>query len=295
MRALGKEPTSLGRRWRLSFIWCGLCFALAGTSLRFGPEHPINQVAPTLVTPLRITAQNLGMSVRNRWQGLVDQVEEGQRVQVLEEELGLANSKLHELQGMKNEIARLKAQLEFSESRKDLDLLAGEVIATEGSLFAHRIRVRISSSLQRKISAGSPVIAGETLIGQVIRAGADDVEVMLLTDPRSAVDVRAEDGSTTGIAVGTQSNTPDLLMLKYAENSQELAPNLVFRSTGRDGRFPEGLIVARTYSSSKPDIRPTAGVVLKTASTVSGLRYVFVVVGRTGLSSDGKSYRDSEP
>ena len=58
------------------------------------------------------------MSVRNRWQGLVDQVEEGQRVQVLEEELGLANSKLHELQGMKNEIARLKAQLEFSESER---------------------------------------------------------------------------------------------------------------------------------------------------------------------------------
>ena len=234
------------------------------------------------------------MSVRNRWQGLVEQVEEGQRVQVLEEELGLANSKLHELQGMKNEIARLKAQLEFSESRKDLDLLAGEIIATEGSLFAHRIRVRISSSLERRISAGSPVIAGETLIGQVIRAGADDVEVMLLTDPRSAVDVRAEDGSTTGIAVGTQSNTPDLLMLKYAENSQELPPNLVFRSTGRDGRFPEGLIVAKTYSSSKPEVRPTKGVVLKTASTVSGLRYVFVVVGRTGLSSDGKSYRDSE-
>lgn len=96
--------------------------------------------------------------------------------------------------------------------------------------------VWIETEGDRQDLVGQAVIAGEALLGRIVRQNGRFAQVLLLRDVESAVDVVSESG-VRGIVVGTGSDRP---RLAWVPRYEPLEPGELLRSTGRDAVFPAG-------------------------------------------------------
>lgn len=96
--------------------------------------------------------------------------------------------------------------------------------------------VWIDTEGDRQDLVGQAVIAGEALLGRIVRQNGRFGQVLLLRDVESAVDVVSESG-VRGIVVGTGADTP---RLAWVPRYEPLEPGELLRTTGRDAVFPSG-------------------------------------------------------
>jgi rod shape-determining protein MreC len=98
-----------------------------------------------------------------------------------------------------------------------------------------------------------PVVSLGGVIGTVLRVAGDKVDVKLIVDPDSAVDVVAERTGARGIIRGTGDLTRYLLRVEYAQRTDEVDVGDLLVTSGVGRRFPKGLPVARVTRVVKRD------------------------------------------
>ena len=89
------------------------------------------------------------------------------------------------------------------------------------------------------------------VVGQVVSVTARSAKVLLLTDPNSGIDVLVQRTRTHGIVSGSLENGT---VLKYVKRSEDIQVGDRLITSGLDGIFPKGVMVATVIKVRKQNL-----------------------------------------
>jgi len=186
---------------------------------------PVQTAADAVVSPVAdwVDGVTSAGDLRSERDELRTQVDE------LQSELARSEGALKE-----NEELRTLLELPFA---GDLEGITAEVIARAPNAFERTIVLNKGTS--SGIAEGMPVVAGDGLVGRVVRAGSTSAKVLLITDESSGVSVRIE--NETGSAVGQRGR--DTLAVDFVDPDASISEGDVAVTLGEMSRFPPGVPV----------------------------------------------------
>lgn len=195
--------------------------------------------------------------------------EDNQRLR--DELLGLQMA-VQRLNFLENENARLR-QLLGSEVRAASRRMAAEVVSVATDPFSHQ--VVINKGYQNGVYEGQPVLDNRGIVGQVISVARNTARVLLISDQRHAISLRAERNDIRVIAQGTGSLTQ--LELSFIPHSTDLKEGDVLVSSGLGGVFPEGYPVAEIRVINRDERLPYAQVLVTPFAQLDRVRTLLLL------------------
>ncbi len=148
-----------------------------------------------------------------------------------------------------------------------------EVLYTARNPFTRKIVV--DKGLTNSIQAGMPVIDGSGVVGQVTDVGTFSSEVTLVTEKDQSVPVMVVRNGLRAVAVG--SGKDGSIDIPFMPVSADVQTGDMFVTSGIDGTYPPGLVVAEVTSVEKNAARVFAKISAKPAAGVDNHRYVMVL------------------
>lgn len=136
-------------------------------------------------------------------------------------------------------------------------------------------KVVVDKGLTDGVKAGMPVIDGSGVVGQVTTVGTFTSEVTLLTEKDQSVPVMLLRNGLRAIAVG--SGKDGSIDVPFMPVSADVQAGDVFVTSGIDGTYPAGLLVAQVTSVEKNAAYVFAKIVAKPAAGVEAHRYVMIM------------------
>ncbi|MBU0553760.1 rod shape-determining protein MreC [Myxococcota bacterium] len=267
-----------------------ICGAIA--LLKFDPDPeghpgPVGRFALRTMAPSQALLHRSGARLRGLfldYLALVEVRAENKRLEARIRDLEDKGARWADLV-VENE--RLHRLLELADRRKDLRLHAARVVARGVSEYFRVISVTLDLHHDR-VTPGMPVIAPGGVVGQIRAVTEGRAEVLLLTDPRSAIDVVLEQSRARGVAVGTGQPDQYAARLEYLDRHVKAVAGERVMTTGDDGRYPRGLVVGEVRLSDRPEAAgPFQDATVRPKVDLSALDEVFVVLGPSGLSPEG--------
>ena len=158
-------------------------------------------------------------------------------------------------------------------SRYDDHGLVAEVIYNARNPFTRKIV--IDKGLTDSIQAGMPVIDGDGVVGQVTSVGTFTSEVTLVTEKDQSVPVLITRNGLRAIAVG--SGKDGSIDIPFMPTAADVQTGDLFVSSGIDGTYPAGLVVARVTSVDRSGAYVFAKITAKPAAGVENHRFVLVL------------------
>jgi rod shape-determining protein MreC len=191
-----------------------------------------------------------------------------------------------------NDLARenesLRKLLHFANQRVDLDLrgasVVGRKVAEEPGNLVHTIKVDIGE--RHGADVGMPVASDRGLIGRVMRAGTTWSDVLLITDPSSAVEGRVERSRETGVVFGSTSGE---LRMRFIPQDLGGEPNvaqgdMIFTS-GLSETFPEMIPIGQVVRVEQSDVQTHQEAVIRPTVDFTTLEFVLVITGPAATAS----------
>jgi rod shape-determining protein MreC len=148
-----------------------------------------------------------------------------------------------------------------------------EVLYTARNPFMRKIVV--DKGLTSSIQAGMPVIDGSGVVGQVTNVGTFASEVTLVTEKDQSVPVMLVRNGLRAVAVG--SGKDGSIDIPFMPVSADVQNGDMFVTSGIDGTYPPGLVVAEVTSVQKNAAYVFAKISAKPAAGVDNHRYVMVL------------------
>ena len=148
-----------------------------------------------------------------------------------------------------------------------------EVLYTARNPFTRKIVV--DKGLTNSIQAGMPVIDGSGVVGQVTSVGTFSSEVTLVTEKDQSVPVMLVRSGLRAIAVG--SGKDGSIDIPFMPVSADVQNGDVFVTSGIDGTYPPGLVVAEVTSVQKNSAYVFAKISARPMAGVDNFRYVMVL------------------
>jgi rod shape-determining protein MreC len=182
--------------------------------------------------------------------------------------------------------------------------LLAEVLYSARNPFTRK--VVIDKGLKDAITSGMPVIDGQGVVGQVTNVGTFTSEVTLVTEKDQSVPVMLVRNGLRAIAVG--SGKDGSIDVPFMPVSADIQNGDMFVTSGIDGTYPPGLLVAQVTSVEKNAAYVFAKIAAKPAAGVVSHRYVMVLPvpasgpprpetkaeeGKTGKGRSGQRRRDA--
>lgn len=161
--------------------------------------------------------------------------------ELLEENKRL-RTEIFRLYEIKLQNRRLKDLLGFTEE-EPYDTVPAKVIAGSPSLLRPEF-VTIDKGKKNGISEGMPVVVRNGVVGRVYMVDKLSSQVMLITDPISAVDAVVQRTRARGIVKGKGNNC----ILKYIEREEDIRKGDRIITSGKDGFYPKGIMVGKVES-----------------------------------------------
>jgi len=175
--------------------------------------------------------------VLNTWQDYMNLVDVRQENIKLKEEIQELRQDKFELAEARIQNQRLKKILDFKES-SSYPIVSANVIGGSPSILRSEV-VIVDRGTQDGISQGMPVASSEGIVGRVLTVGDRSSEVLLITDPVSAVDAFIHRTRVRGIVKGTGAGCA----MEYIEQNSDVSVGDKVISSGKEGFFPKGVII----------------------------------------------------
>ena len=160
----------------------------------------------------------------------------------LKKENRILRTKNFEFKEMKLQNERFKKLLNFAEDGP-YDTISANVIAGSPSLLRTEFLV-IDKGTEDGVKEGMPVTTSDGIVGRVYIADKKSSQIMLITDPISAVDAIVQRTRARGIIKG---NINDCVM-EYLENNFEIENGDKIISSGKDGFYPKAILIGTVKS-----------------------------------------------
>lgn len=203
----------------------------------------LDRAVVRLSSPVQAAAAFLARGVSNLWGDYVYLVD----VKSDNARLAFENARLEErvrkLELQEVENRRLRKLMGLRESLPG-DVVSAQVIAKDVTEFFRVLRLTLDRG-GHDIRIDMPVVTLGGVVGTVQRVAGSSVDVKMVVDPNSAVDVVSERTGARGIIRGTGDLTKYLLRVEYAERTDEVDVGDLVVTSGMGRRFPKGVPVAR--------------------------------------------------
>ncbi len=189
-------------------------------------------------------------SVFHRYFFLVGLEEESEN---LRERLQSLESQQILQEGVEGENKRLRELLRIKE-RMGKEWIGARVVAHPLSAPFQMLIIDVGEN--DGVHRRSPVVSKDGLVGMVQRAFSTYSEVLLVTDPTSAVDVRIEKSNARGLVIGKVSQMKldrDLYIgaFEYLNQATSIEHGAMVITSGLDGIYPPDIPVGFVHSSQK--------------------------------------------
>ena len=163
--------------------------------------------------------------------------------------------------------------LGMSKSRYAEQGILAEVLYTARNPFTRKIVV--DKGLTGGVRAGMPVIDGTGVVGQVTNVSPFTSEVTLVTEKGQSVPVILVRNGLRALAVGSgKGGTIDVPFMPVSADVQD---GDVFVTSGIDGTYPPGLLVAKVASVEKNAASMFARIAARPVAGVDSYRYVMLL------------------
>jgi rod shape-determining protein MreC len=189
------------------------------------------------------------------------------RAQVLEQSAAAQEARL-----LKAEEAHLLG-MTGGKSRYVESGIIAEVLYTARNPFTRKIVV--DKGLTHSVGSGMPAIDGTGVVGQVTSVGTFTSEVTLVTEKDQSVPVMLVRNGLRAVAVG--SGKDGSIDIPFMPVSADVQNGDVFVTSGIDGTYPPGLVVAEVTSVQKNAAYVFAKISAKPAAGVDNHRYVMLL------------------
>jgi rod shape-determining protein MreC len=136
-------------------------------------------------------------------------------------------------------------------------------------------KVVVDKGLTQGIQPGMPVIDGGGVVGQVTVVGTFTSEVTLVTEKDQSVPVMLVRNGLRAVAVG--SGKDGSIDVPFMPVSADIQNGDTFVTSGIDGTYPPGLLVAQVTSVEKNAAYVFAKIAAKPAAGVENHRYVLLL------------------
>ncbi len=160
----------------------------------------------------------------------------------LQHENTVLREKVRKLEVMDIENRRLRRLLGLKEQIGP-EALTAQVIAKD--VLEFRVASLTLDRPSNEVKPGWPVLTDEGVVGVILRADGDRLEVQLAIDPQLAIDVVDERTGARGIARGTSDVDKYACKVEYMKRSDEVAVGDLLVTSGVGARFKKGIPVAR--------------------------------------------------
>lgn len=171
----------------------------------------------------------------------------------------LLESKLQKLLVLERENAQLRELLKSTSRMDGLRLLVAQLLAV--NLDPNLQQVVVDKGTQSHIYVGQPVLDAYGIIGQVVDVSPLTSNVMLISDPKSAVPVQDYRNGIRAIAVGLGSSGK--LMLINVLDTSDIQKGDLFMSSGLGLRYPVGYPVGVVSELTHNPAKRFATIVLR--------------------------------
>ncbi|MCA9624971.1 MAG: rod shape-determining protein MreC [Myxococcales bacterium] len=261
-------------------------------SLKRDPRQltgPADTLVMRIITPIQFAAATAARGVSEIWTDYVYLVDVKEDNATLAAENARLADRVRRLERLEEENRRLRGLLEMKAHMKS-DVVSAEVISKDTVEFFRVAHITLDkSSTAIRDSARLPVITLDGVVGTTGKVAGDTVEVQLVVDAGSGVDVVVERTGARGFVRGAGAEDKYLCRVEYVKRTDEIEVGDLLVTSGWGRRFPPGIPVARVSEVVRRKFGIYQTVTAEPTVDFSRLREVLVVVSQTGgpTAADG--------
>jgi rod shape-determining protein MreC len=193
-----------------------------------------------------------------------------QRNAELEQALVALQAEVAELREYRSDYDRLAALVNYT-TREDFNYVAADVIGRDTSGLQ---AIHINRGTRNGVAVGDPVVNEGGLIGRVTQVSATGAEVLLITDPNSAVHSREQVTRDNGLVVGTLSGD---LVFSFVDLDSEMRPGDLVVTSGETQAFPADIVIGQITGVSLTDDELFQEAAISSLVDFSRLEIVLVI------------------
>jgi rod shape-determining protein MreC len=181
-----------------------------------------------------------------------------------------------QLKEIEAENVNLRRLLNFAEQHPLVEFRGAQIAARiigrdPGDLASY---VLIDLGRDQGMREGMPVVTERGLVGRISRANSSSSQILLLTDPASAVNALIESSRLTGIVQGQVGGG---LVMDYIPQDAEVTPGEIVITSGLGGVFPRNLVIGQVMTVSRRDYDMFQRAVVRPSVDFDQLEQVLVV------------------
>ncbi len=192
----------------------------------------------------------------------------------LERKVADLEGEIRRLQAVQQENERLKALLSYNQSLTEPGLVAAVIGRNPDNWFS---TVTINRGSDHGVVRGSVVATPAGLVGRVLTVSNHSAEVLLISDPRSAVGSAIYETQVPGIVKGALATTGRLRM-QYVVKDEPVKKGFLVLTSNLSGIFPPGLPVGRVTGVEEEKSGLFKTVYLKPVVDLNRLTEVLVFI-----------------
>lgn len=217
-------------------------------------KNPVSKFVLTLTYYPQKFVFTITEKVVGTWRDYIDLVHVKEENKSLREELNSLRQEKFELAEIKTQNSRLKKLLQFKDESV-YPVVSANVIGASPSMLRSQV-VIVDKGSTDGITEGMPVASYDGIVGRILLTGDKSSEVLLITDPVSAVDAYIHRTRARGIVKGVGNGCE----MEYIENKSDVSVGDKVISSGKDGFFPKGVIIGTVTGISASGSFISAGI-----------------------------------
>lgn len=252
-----------------------LCVGLLFASL-IGVLRPVETLVGVPLSILQQILNGLTGQISSAVNTLSDLQNLRARNEALERALINFQQELVELREIRADYERLQRLLNYVGTRRDWQYLAASVIGRDTTGLLRTII--IDRGTRDGLQVGMPVVTELGLVGRILRVGATNAQIQLVTDPNSYVNARLQITRTEGDVQGSvQGTAAGGLRMIYIPLNDPVNDGDTVATSGVGGRFPRGLVIGQVTSSRLDESKLFKEASVRTLIDFSRLEMVLVI------------------
>lgn len=194
-------------------------------------------------------------------------------------QLRIENKRLREenarLVGILQENMRLRKLVGFKQKQQQYKLMPAKVVAIDSSPYFRVIKIHIQS--EQPLKPRQPVVVSGGVVGQIHEVYGNFADVILLSDPRSHIDVISQRNRAHGVVQGLGHQRDYKAKIAYLEQKDAVKVGDVMVTSGMGRVFPRELIVGRVTEVKADERGLFQHATLRPSVDFSRLAEVFVI------------------
>jgi rod shape-determining protein MreC len=236
-----------------------------------GPDRVIVAIA----TPVQYAAATLARGLSNLWGDYIYLVDVKEDNRSLASQNARLQERVRKLEALEEENRRLKRLLDLRNSLK-VDVVSAQVIGKNTNEFFRVARVTLDRA-SRDIGPNLPVLSSDGVVGTTLKSAGDTVDVRLVVDAGSGVDVIVQRTGARGFVRGTGDESKYSCSVEYVQRTDEIEVGDLLVTSGVGRRFPRGIPVGTVTQVTRRDFGIYQQVLATPAVDFSRIEEVLIV------------------